>query len=445
MKRNPKVSIIIRTKNEEEWLRHTLVSLKDQTFKEYEIIIVDNQSDDLTLKICHDFKIKKILNINKYIPGKSINIGVKKALGEIIVLLSAHCVPTNKNWLKNLIAPLADREIVACYGRQSPTSTSKNSDIRDLFITFGLDRKIQIKDPFFHNANSAIKKNILKEIPFDETLSNIEDRDWGKKVIKNNYKICYEPLANVYHYHGIHHNNSEERVMSTVNVLKKIENINLKNFIPKTKKFKNLNFIISIIFPNNLKVSNYKKSLENTINFFDNIFDNQKIIIFKNSKTILKNISHQIIEFKKNNLDLDEKLLFAYNIIKKIDFTPDYIIYVNPDYFIRDKKIFLNLVRHSLKYNFDSTILALNDFSSNIIYDKNKINTQGGSLVSREKKKPILKSLFGFGTIVKPKLFKNGELISNDNMGIITTDNLAYSLRLSDHESIQTLKKNNFL
>ena len=378
------VSIIIRTKNEEEWLRHTLISLQQQSFKDFEIIIVDNCSDDLTIKICRDFKIKKILKIQEYIPGKSINVGVKKAVGDIIVLLSAHCVPTNKNWLKNLIAPLANKEIVACYGRQSPTSTSKNSDIRDLLITFGLDKKIQIKDPFFHNANSAIRKNILRQIPFDETLSNIEDRDWGKKVIKNNYKICYEPLANVYHYHGIHHNNSEERVKSTVNVLKKIENINLKNFIPKTKKFKNLNFIISIIFPNNFKESIYKNSLKNTINFFNNVFNKQKIQIFKNSKNTSINQNYKVFDFKKKDLDLDKKLVFAYNKIKKLNFTPDYIIYVNPDYFIRDKKIFLNLIRHSLKYNFDSTILALNDFSSNIIYDKNKINTQGGSLVSRK-------------------------------------------------------------
>ena len=80
------------------------------------------------------------------------------ASGNIIVLLSAHCVPTNKSWLKNLIKPFDNSNIVAVYGRQSPTSTSNNTDIRDLFITFGLDQKLQSKDPFFHNANSAIRK-----------------------------------------------------------------------------------------------------------------------------------------------------------------------------------------------------------------------------------------------------------------------------------------------
>ena len=37
------------------------------------------------------------------------------------------------------------------------------------------------KDYFFHNANSAIKKIWLKN-KFDNKISNIEDRDWGKKL-----------------------------------------------------------------------------------------------------------------------------------------------------------------------------------------------------------------------------------------------------------------------
>jgi len=194
LKKKPKVSIIIRTRNEEEWLRHTLLSVQKQTYTDYEIVIVDNDSNDLTLKICKFFKIKKIIKLKHYLPGKSINRGVKMASGNIIVLLSAHCVPTNKSWLKNLIKPFDNSNIVAVYGRQSPTSTSNNTDIRDLFITFGLDQKLQSKDPFFHNANSAIRKETLDQIPFDERLTNIEDRDWGKKIIKKGYTSYLETL-----------------------------------------------------------------------------------------------------------------------------------------------------------------------------------------------------------------------------------------------------------
>ena len=45
-------------------------------------------------------------------------------------------------------------------------SFSSPSDKRDLLLVFGLDRKIQEKDSFFHNANSIIKEVSGKSIPF---------------------------------------------------------------------------------------------------------------------------------------------------------------------------------------------------------------------------------------------------------------------------------------
>ena len=46
--------------------------------------------------------------------------------------------------------------------------------------------KIQIKDSFFHNANSAINKKVWKKYPFDEKTKHIEDKIWGHQIIKNN-------------------------------------------------------------------------------------------------------------------------------------------------------------------------------------------------------------------------------------------------------------------
>ena len=47
---NPLVSIIIRTKNEEKWINLCLSKVYEQTFKNYEIIILDNYSTDSTIK-----------------------------------------------------------------------------------------------------------------------------------------------------------------------------------------------------------------------------------------------------------------------------------------------------------------------------------------------------------------------------------------------------------
>ena len=51
-------SIIIRTKNEDRWILKCINKLKEQTYKNFEIIIIDNNSNDRTVEIAKKFKIK---------------------------------------------------------------------------------------------------------------------------------------------------------------------------------------------------------------------------------------------------------------------------------------------------------------------------------------------------------------------------------------------------
>ena len=221
MNKDPLVSIIIRTRNEIDWIESCLDAISYQSYRNYEIIIVDNKSSDGTLNYLKNLNIK-VIKINKYLPGKSLNFGIKKSKGKYIVCLSAHCIPKNENWLKNLINPLKNKKgVVAVYGRQEPYSYSSALDKRDLINTFGLDRKVQIKDPFFHNANSAFLKEIWNRFPFDEKVTNIEDRIWGKTLIDNKFKIQYEPTASVFHWHGINQSQNEERAESIVKILER--------------------------------------------------------------------------------------------------------------------------------------------------------------------------------------------------------------------------------
>ena len=54
----------------------------------------------------------------------------------------------------------------------------------------------------------AIRRDIWEKIPFDPSVTNIEDRIWAGEVIKAGYKLIYEPEAAVFHYHGIHQTQS---------------------------------------------------------------------------------------------------------------------------------------------------------------------------------------------------------------------------------------------
>ena len=229
-------SIIIRTKNEERWIKQCLNAVFNQTYKNIEVIIVDNYSDDKTLEKIKDYPVK-IVNIKNFYPGKSINLGIKASSGEYIICLSGHCIPTNENWLNNLIKDLSNKDIAGVYGRQEPLSFTNPLDKRDLLTVFGLDKKIQIKDFFFHNANSSFRRETWEKFPFDELATNIEDRIWGKKVINNGMKIIYEPSASVYHWHGINHALNTERANRIVKILENISDDN--SSITKNNLLKN--------------------------------------------------------------------------------------------------------------------------------------------------------------------------------------------------------------
>lgn len=223
-----KVSIIIRGKNEEDWLGLCLKAISNQKYRNFEVIYVDNESDDASVEIAKEYGVNKIKSIKKFLPGNAINIGIKNSTGELIVILSAHCIPSNEKWLTNLVNSVKAKNIAGAYGRQLPLESTSSDDARDLLITFGNESRVQNKDPFFHNANSIIKKSVWKKIPFDDGITNIEDRDWAKKVINEGFKIKYDSTAAVYHFHGLHqHNNySSFRASAVNNLIQKIDNDN---------------------------------------------------------------------------------------------------------------------------------------------------------------------------------------------------------------------------
>lgn len=213
------ISVIIRTKNEEEWLGRTLHSLSLQTEKS-EMIIVDNHSNDRTLNIAEKFGCKAVsIPPKEFTYGLALNRGIAVSSGKYLAILSAHCVPANERWLINLKKNFGNHKIAGVYGRQLPLPDSTPMDKRDLWNIYGLEKKIQKKDFFFHNANSMIRRDIWEKYPFDEKSKGVEDRIWAKEVISEGYYLAYEPDAPVYHFHGINQSNDEKRVNRVVKVI----------------------------------------------------------------------------------------------------------------------------------------------------------------------------------------------------------------------------------
>lgn len=217
------ISVLIRTKNEEEWIAHCLRAVSQQRGCEFEIVVMDNASSDRTVEIVQQFDCRlHTISEPEFSHGRALNRGIAAARGDLIAIISGHCIPANERWLARLAAPFADSQVAGVYGRQEPLPDSNDFDKRDLWTTFGLDRRVQVRDWFFHNANSMIRRDVWTRAPFDETLDGVEDRDWAKRTQEQGYVIVYEPRASVFHHHGIHQGRDEKRARRVARVIELI-------------------------------------------------------------------------------------------------------------------------------------------------------------------------------------------------------------------------------
>ncbi|OGK18618.1 hypothetical protein A3G67_02120 [Candidatus Roizmanbacteria bacterium RIFCSPLOWO2_12_FULL_40_12] len=83
-----KVSVVIPTLNEENYISTILDNLRKQTVKPYEVIVVDGGSSDKTWSIVEDRKDAKIIAGTKP-QGRQRNIGARKATGEMLLFVDA--------------------------------------------------------------------------------------------------------------------------------------------------------------------------------------------------------------------------------------------------------------------------------------------------------------------------------------------------------------------
>lgn len=86
----PSVSIVVTTFNEENHIEDTLKSVINQTYKPAEIIVVDSESDDDTVKISKKYTSKVLVHKLGIAEGK--NLGAATAKGDLLIFLDADTI-----------------------------------------------------------------------------------------------------------------------------------------------------------------------------------------------------------------------------------------------------------------------------------------------------------------------------------------------------------------
>ncbi|MDD5269586.1 MAG: glycosyltransferase [Candidatus Omnitrophica bacterium] len=423
---NKTASIIIRTKNEERWITQCLHGVFEQEYKDFEVILVDNESEDKTLEKAGQFNLAKVLSCREYMPGRALNIGIRESKGDYIVCLSGHCIPVNSTWLGNLLKGLDDRKVAGVYGRQEPMSFTPDSDKRDLTLVFGLDRKVQQKDSFFHNANSAMRKETWRKYPFDEAVTNIEDRVWAKKVLEQGYRIIYEPGASVYHYHGIHQNSNEQRCANVVKIMEKLHH----GFSAKPIDIERMNITAIIPVKGEARYIDKAPLIEYTIRRAKESKYIKEVIVSTDSAEtgkIAEKLGARVPfrrdeSFSEENVDLAQVLKYTIGKIEEARIFPDLVVLLEVTFPFRPEGLLDDMIARLAEGGFDSVVAAKKENKA-IWQQKDGVISQiEEGITPRQFKEPTYIELKGVGCVTHPEFLREGKLLG-DKVGIYELDN----------------------
>ena len=231
----PRCSIVIRAFNEEQHLGALLQSIQAQTAQDVETILVDSGSTDDTLAIAARFPVK-ILHIEpeEFTFGRSLNRGIAAATAPIVVLASAHVLPTDERWLEHLLAPFDDPQVALSYGKQRGGLHSAFSEDQHWRRWFPDVSDTDQASSYCNNANAAIRRSLWQEQAYDEELTGLEDLAWASWARQAGHRIAYVAEAGVTHFHS-------ENAAQTQNRYRR-EAIALKAILPDSR-FSFFNFV----------------------------------------------------------------------------------------------------------------------------------------------------------------------------------------------------------
>ena len=190
------VSIILVIKNEAIHIQKCIESLLKQSYKDFEIIILDDQSTDKTLDIINSFKSTKIKIFSTkrtHLKGHANrrNYALSKAKGEFLFFTDGDCV-THYNWIREGLEVFQKKN---CLGVEGKTiyEAKKGITVAD-YVTQ------RLSPGGFMTCNVAYRKSaILNAGKFDPKFKETyEDRDLGIKISKIG-EIIFEENMLVFH------------------------------------------------------------------------------------------------------------------------------------------------------------------------------------------------------------------------------------------------------
>jgi glycosyltransferase involved in cell wall biosynthesis len=210
--RNVKVSVVVAIYQAEKYLKRCIDCLKNQTFSDFEVLLIDDGSTDKSGEICEAVSSRdtRFVTIHKCNGGVSSarQLGVERSQGDFII----HVDPDDwfecnmlKSMYERAIQDNADMVISDFYKENGGISEYKKQEFESC-------SPLDVLKSFFENNHAAcwnklIKSSVIKEnnIKFDEKLSYSEDLSYMCDLLRLDIRISY---VNEAYYHYVYYPNS---------------------------------------------------------------------------------------------------------------------------------------------------------------------------------------------------------------------------------------------
>ena len=198
--KNPLISVIIPTHNSEHTIEKCLTSLIAQSYprENYEIIVVDDGSNDKTVKISKEIGVDKVIECNPCFQGKARNVGVEKSVGKFLAFIDSDCI-AEKNWLSTIHEELENN-----YAIGGPVLNANSHSLvawADYLMEFSVfsEHKKRSTVQYVPGCNQICRKtDFLKAGGFPEYRIS-EDVVLSQSLQKNGIKIIFVPELKIHH------------------------------------------------------------------------------------------------------------------------------------------------------------------------------------------------------------------------------------------------------
>jgi glycosyltransferase involved in cell wall biosynthesis len=189
----PKVSIILSLYNSANSVSKTVESILNQSYKNYELIIINDGSTDNTKKILNKYKKQKkikIFNFNSNLGlAKRLNFGISKSISNYVLRIDDNDQVTNDRIKFQLDEFKKNSNLDIFGGSAIYINGKKKKKIKVLSSNHQIKKKLKFFNPIIHSSIMFKKKSILKIGGYNELFKRCQDYElWLRGRSKLNFK-----------------------------------------------------------------------------------------------------------------------------------------------------------------------------------------------------------------------------------------------------------------